>query len=288
MSLLAAMAKGLGVGTLDNAKVGFAEQQRKREAEQRKAEQSAEWQQRGAQLDKQLQASREDTDKRLAAQEKDTQTRLSAQAEESRLDREQQWALFEKKLSVATSEAAASANAKYREANAQNIAGHLDALSKQRNELLANDKISDEQRAIALGEIDYFGNTIVSDPGTQALLNEIGGGGRITYWSNLKPKARPGANTQGGGTGGGSESKTEPPPQQFKVSEPPPYAKPGYAFSGVIGHIQRGGGGSMAAGYDPQYRQPLNVAQGKPIKLSSDFSLPTDDSHVPAYARYNK
>lgn len=246
MSLLAAMAKGLGVGTLDNAKVGFAEQQRQREAEQRKAEQSAEWQQRGAQLDRQLQASREDTDKRLAAQEKDTQTRLSAQAEESRLDREQQWALFEKKLSVATSEAAASANAKYREANAQNIAGHLDALSKQRNELLANDKISDEQRAIALGEIDYFGNTIVSDPGTQALLNEIGGGGRITYWSNLKPKARPGVDTKVDGASQGFVPPPNPTAKKTTTPQAAPWA--GLKPDSLLGGMALGGG----TGYVPR------------------------------------
>ena len=31
MSLLAAIAKGIGAGTVDNAKLGFAEQQRQRE-----------------------------------------------------------------------------------------------------------------------------------------------------------------------------------------------------------------------------------------------------------------
>lgn len=187
MSLLAALAKGFGAGTLENAKVGFAEQQRQREAEQRKAEQSAEWQQRNAELDKRLGADREETDKRIAAQKEDTQTRLDAQAKENALSRQQEWALFERKLAEATRDAAASASAKTREANAKNLIGTFDSLSKRKNDIMANDKITEEQRDVALGEIDNLGYTIASDKGAQALLSEFGGAGYAQYWLSMAP-----------------------------------------------------------------------------------------------------
>ena len=58
MSLLAALAKGIGAGTVDNAKVGFAEQQRQREAIQRKKEMTAEYDRRDAQLKAQIKAGK--------------------------------------------------------------------------------------------------------------------------------------------------------------------------------------------------------------------------------------
>lgn len=201
MSLLAAMAKGLGVGTLDNAKVGFAEQQRQREAEQRKAEQSAEWELRGGYLDKQLQANREENKRNIDAQREDMNAKFKFQAEQNRQALEQERALFGMKLSAATSDALASSNAKYREANAKNLIGTFDALAKRRSDIMANDKITDEQRAIAIGDIDHLGYTIAADKGAQALLSEFGGAGHAQYWLSLEPPpptAKPGANTQGG------------------------------------------------------------------------------------------
>jgi len=81
---------------------------------------------------------------------------------------------------------------------------------------------------------------------------------------------------------------TTAPPRKEVVSDAPDYAKEGYGNKGLIGRLQQSNGGSMAAGFDPQFRQPVNVGSGKPVKWTSDFKLPTDDSHVPAYARYNK
>ena len=58
MSLLVALAKGFGAGTVNNAKAGFAEQQRLREATQRKEEMTEEYNRRDAQLEAQIEAGK--------------------------------------------------------------------------------------------------------------------------------------------------------------------------------------------------------------------------------------
>ncbi|HDN9016729.1 TPA: hypothetical protein P2I01_003633 [Aeromonas salmonicida] len=176
MSLLAALAKGFGAGTVNNAQVGFAEQQRLREAAQRKEEMTEEYNRRDAQLNTQIEAS-----------QADTETRLAAQSSENAKQREHDLALWEQKYAADTQAAVANASVRARESHAKNIMGTMDQLTKRKAELMENDKITDEQRAVALGEIDALGYTLASDPSAQQLLGEFGGGGYANYWLSLAP-----------------------------------------------------------------------------------------------------
>lgn len=177
MSLLAALAKGFGVGTVNNAQAWFAEQQRQREAEQRKEEMTEEYNRRDAQLKTQIEAN-----------QADTKARLDAQKDENKKNRDHDWAMFEKRLAIETKAAAANASVLARESHAKNIMGTMDQLSKRKTEILGDDKLTDEQRAVALGEIDALGYTLAADPGAQQLLGEFGGGGYANYWLSLAPK----------------------------------------------------------------------------------------------------
>ncbi|WP_439830442.1 hypothetical protein [Aeromonas caviae] len=305
MSLLAALAKGLGAGTVDNARVGFAEQQRVKEAAQRKEEQAADWASRDGQLEKQLVASREDTDKRLAASQADTELRLKAQTDENAKQRAHDWALFESKLAAETKAAASNASLQARETHAKNIMGTFDKLAERKSELLANDKITDEQRGVALGEIDALIYTLSADKGAQQLLSEFGGAGYAQYGLSLAPpQPEPAPDAP--------DSLLRPPEVHAPMRRPGsdgPNAQPSKAFSaeqlgGVLGKTQQqakanveeqrraqlqGRSGSyMGAGYDPKNRVPVNVTAGQPVKLVSEFSLPSSDSHVPVYARYGQ
>ncbi|HDN9804050.1 TPA: hypothetical protein P2N04_001105 [Aeromonas salmonicida] len=177
MSLLAALAKGFGAGTVNNAQVGFAEQQRLREAAQRKDEMGTELAARDKLTQKQIDASREENN-----------TRFKAMAGENQKNRDHDWAMFERRLALETQAAAANASVRARETHAKNIMGTMDQLSKRKAELMGNDKITDEQRAVALGEIDTLGYTLASDPGAQQLLGEFGGRGYANYWLSLAPQ----------------------------------------------------------------------------------------------------
>lgn len=220
MSLLAALAKGFGAGTVNNAKAGFAEQQRLREAEQRKEEMTEEYNRRDAQLKAQIEAGKEDT-----------ALRLKAQKDENERGRKHDWAMWGRQYAAETAAAVSSASVHARESHAKNIMGTMDQLAKRKAELMENDKITDEQRAVALGEIDALGYTLASDPGAQQLLGEFGGGGYASYWLSLRPEVSGKGGSDGGGEKGGEpEVKTAP-------AARPGYTKPGYG--GLIGSIQQ-------------------------------------------------
>ena len=159
MSLLAALAKGFGAGTVNNAQVGFAEQQRQREAAQRRDDMNVELDARDKLAQKQIDASRAEND-----------TRFKAMADENQKNRDHDWAMFERRLAAETQAAAANASVRAREMHAKNIMGTMDQLSKRKTEILGDDKLTDEQRAVALGEIDALGYTLAADPGAQQLL----------------------------------------------------------------------------------------------------------------------
>lgn len=177
MSLLAALAKGFGAGTVNNAQVGFAEQQRQREAAQRRDDMNVELDARDKLAQKQIDASRAEND-----------TRFKAMADENQKNRDHDWAMFERRLAAETQAAAANASVRARETHAKNIMGTMDQLAKRKAELMENDKLTDDQRAVALGEIDALGYTLAADPGAQQLLGEFGGGGYANYWLSLAPK----------------------------------------------------------------------------------------------------
>ena len=200
MSLLAALAKGIGAGTVDNAKVGFAEQQRKREAIQRKEEMGVEFDRRDAQIKAQIDAG-------IA----DTKTRIDAQTEENEAARKHEWAMLEKRVGAEFAKANASASAKGRENYAKNLIGSLDAINKRITEVETDDKITDEQRKQAMASLKYAGAMITADPNAQQMLNEHGGGGYVTYFQSFVPDVSP------QGAGGG-----EAPPPQATTAPPRP------------------------------------------------------------------
>ena len=235
MSLLAAIAKGIGAGTVDNAKLGFAEQQRQREATQRKEEMTAEYNRRDAQLKAQIEAGKEDT-----------KLRLQAQTEENEAARKHEWAMLEKRVGAEFAKANASASAKGRENYARNLIGSLDAINKRITEVETDDKITDEQRKQAMASLKYAGAMITADPNAQQMLNEHGGGGYVTYFQSFMPNVSPQGQVGGepppqattapprpGSTGGGAATS----------DGRPAYTKGGYG--GLLQHI--GSGGDRAA-----------------------------------------
>ncbi|MGN5232220.1 hypothetical protein [Aeromonas veronii] len=204
MSLLAALAKGIGAGTVNNAKAGFDEQQRLREAAQRKEEMTTELTAAEARLQRQLDANRVDTD-----------TRIAAQTEENRKNREHDWAMWERQYAAETAAAVSSADARAREAHAKNIIGTLNEIAKNKSNILSDDKLTDEQRAIAARNNDMLFYSLVSDPAAQQLLGEFGYGGYVQQGMLLAPRQ---AGGQGGGvtygdTSGKGGSVTAPPGQ---------------------------------------------------------------------------
>lgn len=215
MSLLAALAKGLGAGTLQNAKAGFDEQTRQKEEIRRQAEireqisaskdeSTREWQKRDEQLNKQLTASKDEL-----------KTRLTFEEEQARIQREHEWAKWMQELKIATTKAASDASVKARENSFNSLVGSFDALSKRKSEILESDKFAtEEQRKAALADIDYKGVILASQPGTQALMNEFGGGGHTAYWLSIADEAagydKP--PQQGGGpTSGANQQPTTAP-----------------------------------------------------------------------------
>lgn len=203
MSLLAALAKGIGAGTVNNAQVGFAEQQRLRESTQRKEEMTEEYNRRDAQLKTQIEAN-----------QADTKARLDAQKDENKNNREHDWAMFERRLAAETQAAAANASVRARETHAKNIMGTMDQLSKRKAEILGDDKLTDEQRATAAREIDMLGYTLAADPGAQQLLGEFGGGGYASYWLSLAPQKEGGPAAQDPAPQAAPAPTTQPPKPQ--------------------------------------------------------------------------
>lgn len=239
MSLLAALAKGFGAGTVNNAQVGFAEQQRQREAAQRREDMQVELDARDKLAQKQIDASSAEND-----------VRFKAMADENQKNRDHDWALFEKKLAVEMQAAAANASARTREAHAKNIMGTMDQLTKRKAELMENDKITDEQRAVALGELDSLGYTIASDPGAQQLLGEFGGGGYANYWLSLAPK-----------------SQTEPAPTAQQPAAPPATQPP--KPQGIIQRLQ--GDRSIEKALIQSGREALNANKNPDAMASSAY-----------------
>ncbi|AUY11174.1 hypothetical protein [Aeromonas sp. ASNIH2] len=296
MSLLAALAKGIGAGTVDNAKVGFAEQQRQREAIQRKEEMGVEFDRRDAMLLEQIKAGKADTE-----------TRLAAAATENEKARQSEWAMMEKRLGAGLAKAAASANAAARGSAAKSMLSHLDELDKYRMEIdkIPDDQITPERRDQIHAQLDMQRYLIASNPNAQALAAEYGGLDRLQYALSLvPPPSEPAPDAP--------DSLRRPPEVHAPMRRPGsdgPNAQPSKAFSaeqldGVLGktqqqakanleeqrraQLQGRSGNYMGVGYDPQNRAPVNVTAGKPLRLTSEFSLPSNDAYVPPYARYPK
>ncbi|HHQ4624467.1 TPA: hypothetical protein ACSPZX_000149 [Aeromonas veronii] len=263
MSLLAALAKGIGAGTVNNAQVGFAEQQRLRESTQRKEEMTEEYNRRDAQLKTQIEAN-----------QADTKARLDAQKDENKNNREHDWAMWERQYAAETAAAVSSADARAREAHAKNIIGTLNEVAKNKSNILSDDKLTDEQRAIAARNNDMLFYSLVSDPAAQQLLGEFGYGGYVQQGMLLAPR-------QAGGQGSSAPQQSAPAPAPQPAMQPP---KP----QGIIPRLQSRSGSSMATGFDPKFRQPTNISAGKPVKLQSEFSLPNNDSYIPTWARRNE
>lgn len=190
MSLLAALAKGLGAGTLQNAKAGFDEQTRQKEEIRRQAEireqisaskdeSTREWQKRDEQLNKQIAAGKDELN-----------TRLDFEKGEAEKQRAYELEMFERKLAVATKDAANAGSVRARENHFKSLAGTFDALSKRKSEILESDKFStEEQRDKAEAEVDQMGIMLASQPGTQALMKEFGGDGYTAYWLSIADEA---------------------------------------------------------------------------------------------------
>lgn len=234
MSLIAAIAKGLGAGTVANANQGFDKIKRDQEAAERAALTDQEYNRRDSQIAAQLKAGREETDARIAAQ-----------SEENAKQRAHDLDMFQRKLAVELQAANASANARGRETYAKNLMSSLDAINKRMAEVeqLGEDKISPEQRAKTMTGLKFAGAMITGDPNAQQMLNEHGGGGYVTYFQSFMPDVSP--QEEGGGEAPPPQATTAPPRPGSAgggAAAPdgrPAYTKPGYG--GLIPHIQQGG-----------------------------------------------
>ena len=239
MSLLAALAKGFGAGTVNNARVGFAEQQRQREAAQRRDDMNVELDARDKLAQKQIDASRAEND-----------TRFKAMADENQKNRDHDWAMFERRLAAETQAAAANASVRARETHAKNIMGTMDQLSKRKAEILGDDKLTDEQRATAAREIDMLGYTLAADPGAQQLLGEFGGGGYANYWLSLAP-----------------QQSAEPTPAPQQPASPPASQPP--KPQGIIPRLQ--GDRSIEKALIQSGREALNANKNPDAMASSAY-----------------
>ncbi len=190
MSLLAALAKGLGAGTLENAKAGFDEQTRQKEEDRRRGEMQTQILASRSEMDTQLRAQDKHLQTQLAASKEDLKTGMTFEAEQALIQREHEWAKWKQELKIATTKAASDASVKARENNFKSLVGSFDALSKRKSEILESDKFATkEQRQAALADIDYRGAILASQPGTQSLMNEFGGGGYTAYWLAIGDEA---------------------------------------------------------------------------------------------------
>ena len=126
MSLIAAIAKGLGAGTVANANQGFDKIKRDQEAAERAALTDQEYNRRDSQIAAQLKAGREETDARIAANREDTNARLAAQSAENEKQRQHDLALFQRKLGM---------ELRGRENYAKNLMSSLDAINKRMAEV---------------------------------------------------------------------------------------------------------------------------------------------------------
>ncbi|MGS3128147.1 hypothetical protein ACB295_02730 [Aeromonas caviae] len=245
MSLIAAIAKGLGAGTVANANQGFDKIKRDQEAAERAALTDQEYNRRDSQIAAQLKAGREETDARIAANREDTNARLAAQSEENAKQRAHDLDMFQRRLAVELQAANASANAKGRETYAKNLMSSLDAINKRMAEVeqLGEDKISPEQRAKTMTGLKFAGAMITADPNAQQMLNEHGGGGYVTYFQSFVPDVSP--QGEGGGEAPPPQATTAPPrPGSAGGGSAAPDGRPAYAkggYGGLIPHIQQGG-----------------------------------------------
>lgn len=211
MSLLAALAKGLGAGTLQNAQAGFNEQTRQKEEDRRRGEMQTQILASRSEMDAQLRAQDKHLQTQLAASKEDLNTRLKFEAEQARIQREHEWAKWVQQLKITTTQAASDASAKARENHFKTLVGSFDALSKRKSEILESDKFAtEEQRQAALADIDYKGTILASQPGTQSLMNEFGGGGYTAYWLAIGGEAA--AHEQPQQQGGEPTSGSDPQP----------------------------------------------------------------------------
>lgn len=232
MSLIAAIAKGLGAGTVANANQGFDKIKRDQDAADRAALTDQEYNRRDSQIAAQIKAGREETD-----------ARLKSMADESQKNRDHDWALFEKKLGAEMAAANASASAKGRENYARNLMSSLDAINKRMTEVTLDDKISDEQRKQELARLKYAGAMFTADPNAQQMLNEHGGGGYVTYFQSFMPNVSP--QGEGGGEAPPPQATTAPPrPGSTGGGAAAPDGRPAYTkggYGGLIPHLQQGG-----------------------------------------------
>lgn len=214
MSLLAALAKGLGAGTLQNAKAGFDEQTRQKEENRRQAEireqisaskdeSTREWQKRDEQLNKQIAAGKDELN-----------TRLTAEAKQAAEQRAHDLAMLEKKLAVATKDAALQGSYTARKENADLLMKYVDRIQTQKKDIMDSDTLTPEQKTDQMAKVDMLGVMLTQDPYAQVLLKEHGGGGYVDYYASMMPSqnqppqggeptsapGRPGGSGGGGAT----------------------------------------------------------------------------------------
>lgn len=187
MSLLAALAKGLGAVTLQNAKAGFDEQTRQKEEIRRQAEireqisaskdeSIREWQKRDEQLNKQLAAGKEDLN-----------TRLKFEHDEAEKQRAHDRAKYEASLKATLTEAMTKGTFDAEKSAVNNIIGAVKLIETSKQKIMDSDTITPEQKKEQMAHWDLIGAMTTQTPYAQDLLRKHGGGAYVDLYASMMP-----------------------------------------------------------------------------------------------------
>lgn len=220
MSLLAALAKGLGAGTLQNAKDGFDEQTRQKEEIRRQAEIREqisatkdegirEWKKRDEQLNKQLTASKDELN-----------ARMKFEHEEAEKQRAHDLAKYEASLKATLTEATTKGTYEAEKSATNNLIGAVKFIETSKQKIMDSDTITPEQKKEKMAQWDLIGAMTTQTPYAQDLLRKHGGGAYVDLYASMMPSQNQpqqggeptsGANPQPtsapsrpGGSGGGA------------------------------------------------------------------------------------
>lgn len=187
MSLLAALAKGLGAGTLQNSQDGFNEQTRQKEEIRRQAEireqisaskdeSTREWQKRDEQLNKQIAAGKEDLN-----------TRLTFEREEAKKQREYDRAKYEASLKATLTEAMTKGTYDAEKSAANNLIDAVKFIETSKQKIMDSDTITPEQKKEKMAQWDLIGAMTTQTPYAHDLLIKHGGGAYVDLYASMMP-----------------------------------------------------------------------------------------------------
>lgn len=221
-SLLAAIAKGIGVGALEVGKYGFREQEQAKDVEARKAEQKTGIDAATANLKTEM-----DARERLHKEEMDF-TRG-----ENQKGRDHDAKLAQIAADRAAAVAYTNASSEHRIASGKNLIGQFEALEKRIVEVQKEYKDNPEQAEAIVKELRYQGATWAAHPVTAALLHDAGGDNVLAYYASFDL----GTDGKGGQGAPAVDPATGQPAAATSQAVPPPRKGALTPGKGVLGNV---------------------------------------------------